>query len=293
MVFICTGVYNAKAAITIEAGKNQSSGEGWSYDFVDNKLTMKYRYHYVSTATLSYETIGAYWTDKPTDKNPKGAEGIKKTKLLFFPEGTGGPKNDGVTKVDYIKNGESCTDITYEAFVIRDILEKIYGTLEPDTPYKVYLSEIYCLKERSTSKDEWTFKTGKTYESLSAIRKAANWSDSTYNGFENYYDIEIVFILEGADLNVAYVNVEDGTVIRDEGKVASVIIGDTYDYSLPSLDPISYNNNLYEYTEKMQLSTSGIDKNDWKESSPNFTFEPTEKGEYTLYVGYKVVYPYD
>ena len=63
-VLCYAGIQSASAGVLIQAGKDQDSGEGWSYDFINNELTMKYTYHYVSTATLSYETTGTIWAKK-------------------------------------------------------------------------------------------------------------------------------------------------------------------------------------------------------------------------------------
>ena len=277
-VLCYAGIQSASAGVIIQAGKDQDSGEGWSYDFINNELTMKYTYHYVSQAVLSYETTGTIWANEDTDGFPQQAETKKYYDVPSEPRII---KNDWSDK----EKGESYTTIKYSADVINELLEVIHGDLQPDTPYTVYLSEVYSLKSRPTANDKWVVHDDVQYFNVDDIRAAAQWSQSTHDNFINYYDVEITFILEGADLNIKYVDIDTGKELKT-GETLSITVGNTK--SIECTADIEKDGKTYAYANKVQLvSGTGNPSGSWSSASDTYTFEPTKEGEYTLYIACK------
>ena len=281
------GIQRASASVVIQTGKKQDSGLGWTYTFEDNMLIMEYTYHYVSQAVISYETTGTIWTKKEAggypdrvNKNKREYE-IKAVKQDIMPTGT------DVYKYDSVGNGESYSKITYPAEAIIDLIKSVYEIeeLEPDYPYEVYLSEVYCLKRRNTASDAWVVDYSKKYKNIDAIRGAASWSQSTYDGFEQYYDVPITFKLAGADLNIKYVDIDTGKELKN-GEAVRVAVGNTKPIACTA--DIAKDGKTYAYANKVQLvSGTGNPSGSWTSASDTYTFAPTKEGEYTLYIACK------
>ena len=287
VVVLCyAGIQSASAGGLIQAGKDQASGEGWTYDFVNNELTMKYTYHYVSTATLSYETTGTIWANEDMDGFPQEAE----TKKYYdVPEEPRIIKNDWSDK----EKGESYTTIKYSADVITELLEIIHGELQPDTPYTVYLSEVYSLKSRPTANDKWVIDYDTQYFNVDDIRAAAQWSQSTHDNFINYYDVEITFVLDGAELDIVYVDVETGEEIQNKQKtVADIPVGYTKDITY-STDDIKKDGKTYTYKGIQLVHEDNSVSDSWKSNTGDYTFHPTKEGKYTLYVGFEFTHEHE
>ena len=297
VVALCyAGIQSASASVVIETGKKQDSGRGWTYTFEDNMLIMEYTYHYVSQAVLSYETTGTIWTKEKSGGYPDEIEKnrneyeITTVKQDIMPTGT------KVYKYDSVGNGESYSKITYPAEAIIDLIKTVYEIeeLEPDHPYEVYLSEVYCLKRRDTASDPWVVDYSKKYKNIDAIRGAASWSQSTYDGFEQYYDVPITFKLAGAELDIVYVDIEDSDkeLKTKQKEVANVAVGNTKSISYDASD-ITANGKTYAYKGIQLVYEDNSVDNSWTTNTGDYTFHPTKEGKYTLYIGYQAIHEHE
>ena len=289
-VLCYAGVRSASAGILIQTGTDQPGGDGWTYDFIDNALTMKYTYHYNSTATLSYETTGTIWAKEKTYGFPERANPRKYYDIPVIDD-----PNDGIEKKDWsdASKNESYTTIKYDAEVINEFLTILHGELQPDTPYTVYLSEVYSLKSRPTANDEWVVHDDIQYFNVDDIRAAAQWSQTTKDNFINYYDVELTFILDGASLDIVYVDVDTGEEIQDKQEtVADIPVGYTKDITY-STDDITKDGKTYAYKGIQLVHEDDSVSDSWKSNTGDYTFHPTKEGKYTLYVGFEAAHEHD
>ena len=295
IIALCyAGIQSVSASVVIETGKKQDSGRGWTYTFENNMLIMEYTYHYVSQATLSYETTGTIWTKEKSGGYPDEIDENRREYAITAVKQDIMPTGKDVYKYDSVGDGKSYSKITYPAEAIIDLIKTVYEIeeLEPSpTEYQVYLSEVYCLKERNSPSDEWVVKYNKKYKNIEAIRGAAQWTQSTHDGFEQYYDVPITFKLAGATLDIVYVDVE-GNKLKGPEEAAKVAVGNTKSISYDASDIIE-GGKTYTYKGIQLVHEDDSVSDSWKSNTGDYTFHPTKEGKYTLYVGFEAAHEHD
>lgn len=159
------------------------------YTFVNNTFTLTNTYHHESGPLMTYRTVDIVWA-----KNSTREEGHKQ----------GYPLLNGTEGKDWVRSGVSAKDtvvsfnfseakFTFDQSKLRQILSQLYGKLEADKEYKIYMSSIFVLKQRYA---DGSYKLyDKEYTNLDDIRAAASWTETTYEQFEAYYDIPMTFKL--------------------------------------------------------------------------------------------------
>ena len=220
----------------------ESNGSIWSgddeivqYTFdLDKGLVLTNSYPYTADIVHTYHTVNTVWSKNCTGINPETG---KDTGIPF-----GHPLETGTEDKDWVYSGVQAEDkesdavynvtisqFTYTTDNIYQMLAKLYGNgnidnLKPDTEYKVYISEIYRLKDRQyrTLKGgrkvidyEESLKHiyGSPLETLDEIRGAAakngfSWSSDTYDAFASFYDIPMSFYISGGSISVVYVDMD-------------------------------------------------------------------------------------
>ncbi|MDD5901115.1 MAG: hypothetical protein PUC73_09535 [Lachnospiraceae bacterium] len=229
--YVLGPLYEARAAEnqitpTVNGGFIRNGGFRLSqflYD-LDGTLTLKNSYHYEPGRRTTYYTINTVWSKYET-----GTRGVEK----------GYPLLTGTEGVDWVYSGVSAEDkqtndwdsvsfstYTYTQENIRRMLETLYGELEPEVRYKVYMSEIFIRKERYAD-HTYDLYPGVEYKNLDAIRDMAAWTQKTYNQFPAYYDIEMEFILRGGTIQVICLDMDNGNeVIEGAGYSKKYVFGD-------------------------------------------------------------------
>lgn len=176
------------------------------YKLMDNgDLVLTNTYHYTPGPLLTYYTVDTIWSKNSTK------EGGRKE---------GYPELSGTQGTDWVRTHVSAFDkksgasgskstYTYSQNQIRSILRQLFGELQADTEYTIYMSEIFVLKDRFADgssalldKDPSSYSGFKEYNNLDAIRNAASWTSTTWEQFEAYYDIPLTFKLQGGTVNV-------------------------------------------------------------------------------------------
>lgn len=211
-------------------GEIKNNGfEVTTYDYFENgNLVITNLYYYKENITQTYHTINTIWSKYKTGEGGRGTYCH--------------PKETGTKGVDWIESGVRAEDIessaikkttkstfTYTNENIQRMLTALYGDLQPDTDYVVYISEIFCLKTRKYNKDGSIdfagsiIKEHPQYDYLEAIQNAAKWTDSTKEGFEAYYDIPITFRLSGGNINVVCVDMDMHNAELKRGSEKAII----------------------------------------------------------------------
>lgn len=159
------------------------------YTFYKNTLTLTNTYHHESGPLMTYRTVDMVWS-----KNSTKEEGRK----------FGYPLLSGTEGIDWVRSGVGAKDsmvsedyseaeFVFEQSTLKRILRQLYGELEADKEYKIYMSSIFVLKQRYA---DGSYKLyDKEYTNLDDIRAAASWTETTYEQFEAYYDIPMTFKL--------------------------------------------------------------------------------------------------
>ena len=210
----------AKNIIVLEEGSNGKirtwGGKplvSYTYDATKG-LVFSNTYHYVKDIVNTYHTMNTVWSKY--DSHEKGKR--------FYPRSTGTEGVDWVlsgvraydTEVKESKETTTST-FTYTPEKIMEMLTTLYGELKPGVGYDVYISEVFQLKKRQYKNGKIVFEPVNVYGDMlydiDAVRNAPkkygwNWSDTTYNQFEAYYDIPITFYLSGGNINVVCVDMD-------------------------------------------------------------------------------------
>lgn len=176
-------------------------------------LVLTNSYHHESGPLLTYHTVDTIWSKNST------REGGRKV---------GYPELSGTQGTDWVRTGVSAVDskidadttestYTYSQDKIKSILRQLFGELQADTEYTIYMSEIFVLKQRYADgssalldKDPSSYSGFKEYNNLDAIRNAASWTSTTWEQFEAYYDIPLTFRLQGGTVNVICIDMDYG-----------------------------------------------------------------------------------
>lgn len=191
------------------------------YEFHNNTLELTNTYHYESGPLLTYYTVDTVWS-----RNSTREDGRK----------PGYPELSGTKGVDWVRTGVRAEDkkpgtntttsvYTYSQSKLKSILSQLFGTLQPDTEYTVYMSEIFVLKQRYADGSSTLYST--QYNNLDDIRAAADWSDTTWEQFEAYYDVPLTFRLAGGTVEVVCVDMDNGySVIEGAGYEEQLLYGE-------------------------------------------------------------------
>lgn len=152
----------------------------------DRNLIYFASYYHSSSATLSYETTGLFISCEHTSRNPGALLGTGSV-YLEIPH-----IND---RYEWVEG-----DTAYTAFRIRRnrlerILISLFGSIEAACWTPVYVSQRFNLKKRDNASAPWRLDNTKTYSSCADIQAAANWTDTTYYNFPNYYDNSFIMDL--------------------------------------------------------------------------------------------------
>lgn len=231
-------VYQAEAAENLITPENdngiirngiyQLSG----YKLMENgDLVLTNSYHHESGPLLTYHTVNTIWSKNSTK------EGGRKV---------GYPELSGTEGTDWVRTGVSAVDskiaedttestYTYKQDKIKSILRQLFGELQADTEYTIYMSEIFVLKRRYADgsselldKDPDSYSGFKEYNNLDAIRNAASWTSTTRKQFEAYYDIALTFQLQGGTINVICVDMDYGySTIGGAGYSNKLVLGES------------------------------------------------------------------
>lgn len=154
--------------ITLDANKN---------------LVITGEYFTDSGATLSYHTSVLYFATRDSGTNPGSL-----TDSECFPVSVYYHETE-------ISGSKSYDTYTVSRAKLEEMIRTLYGEDGLKTSHTVYVSEGFQLKKRDSASDNTWDVYGDVYSSLSEIRKAASWSDTTYANFANYYDIQITLKL--------------------------------------------------------------------------------------------------
>ncbi len=161
------------------------SGNSYKVGLNENHdLVIEGQYYYNSAATLSYHTTKLAFTTAETGYNPGGALPCVELSVSHRSMDAGVVDGDRVSDVYTVSSSE-----------IERMLTTLYGDTAFTETHKVYMSEIFCIKTRSSGSSNWNVDYSKEYKSLDAIRNQspAAWSVETYNNFRFYYDMELIF----------------------------------------------------------------------------------------------------
>lgn len=175
-----------------------------SYTFDNNTLVLTNTYHFEPGPLTTYYTVDTIWS-----KNSTREEGRK----------MGYPKESGVEGVDWVRTNvkavdteivmdESYSEYTYSQNQIKSMLRRLFGELQADTEYTIYMSEIFVKKQRYADGSSKLYT--EQYDNIDDIRAAAAWTDTTWEQFEAYYDIPLTFKLQGGEINVICVDMDYG-----------------------------------------------------------------------------------
>lgn len=167
-----------------------SGDDGYTISLDEDKnLKVMGKYFTDSNATLSYHTSVLYFATKSSGKNPGSLADSE-----CFPV-------DVYNHEIEISGSDSYDTYTVPRDKLEEMIRTLYGEEGLKTSHKVYVSEGFQLKKRDSASDEWDVY-GDVYSSLSEIRRAASWSDTTYTNFANYYDIQITLKLVKYNITV-------------------------------------------------------------------------------------------
>lgn len=188
----------------------QSRPDGYSICLdSDRNLIVTGRYYTRSKATLSYHTSVLYFTKEKTNKNP-GAMELYYPVDVFTHQSIPEASDPNFVRDTYTVSREQ----------LEEMIRYLYGEDGLNESQEVYVSEGFILKYRNTPSEDWKFNEGKTYSSLSAIRSAANWSETTYENFAKYYDTQITLSLTRYTLTVK-ANDDNGGIAYGSGSYFS------------------------------------------------------------------------
>ncbi len=169
------------------------SGVGGYDIYLDKQknLIVVGQYYSDSSATLSYHTGKLFFATEDRDCNPTNGK--------YFPV--------DVTNHNTIPVGGNLVLDTYTVprAKLETMITNLYDREALETEQTVYMSEGFYLKERPSASIPWSsshIKMGTLYSSLNEILGAANWSGTTKENFENYYDIELTLNLAKYDITV-------------------------------------------------------------------------------------------
>lgn len=188
----------------------------------DGSLILTNTYHYVPGHVTTYYTINTIWSRYSSEDRGKSG----------YPKTTGTQGKDWVysgvsAKNEDVKPGQavSYSSFTYSQSQIRSMLETLFGELEPEVAYTIYMSPVYVLRERFA---DGTYKQNDSvkYDNLDAIRAAASWTTTTYQQFEAYYDIPLTFVMRGGRIWVVCVDMDNGNKTISQTS-AVYVFGDT------------------------------------------------------------------
>lgn len=187
----------------------------------DGSLNIRNTYHYEPGHVTTYYTINTIWSK--VRSSDAGHDGY--------------PKLSGTQGVDWVYSGVSASNeppnimasvsfsnFTYSQPQIRSMLETLFGELQPETPYTIYMSPIYVLRERFAD-GSYTQNNSVKYDNLDDIRGAAGWTTKTRNQFPAYYDIPMTFVMRGGWGWVVCLDMDRGNSVISETHT-SHIFGD-------------------------------------------------------------------
>lgn len=192
------------------------------YQLMDNgDLVLTNTYHYTPGPLMTYYTVDTIWS-----RNSTREDGRK----------FGYPELSGTEGTDWVRTGVSAEDTpagaggskstyTYSQTKIKSILRQLFGELQADTDYTVYMSEIFVLKQRYADGSSKLYS--KEYKNIDDIRNAVSWTNTTREQFEAYYDIPLTFRLQGGTLNVICVDMDYGySIIDGAGYSEKLVLGE-------------------------------------------------------------------
>lgn len=230
-VFSCMPIKSAEAAspqnfIAPENSSGIIHNKGFrlsAYNYYeDGSLTIKNTYHYEPGHVTTYYTINTIWSK--VHSRDAGKEGY--------------PTQSGVYNADWVYSGVSASNeevrpgqvvsfsnFNYSQEQIRSMLEKLFGELQPDVEYTIYMSPVYVLRERFAD-GTYVQDNSVKYYNLDDIRGAAGWTQKTKNQFPAYYDIPMTFKMRGGQIWIVCVDMDNGNSVistRDE----KYVFGDT------------------------------------------------------------------
>lgn len=159
------------------------------YTFYNNTFTLTNTYHHESGPLMTYRTVDMVWSKNSTKETGRKLG----YPLLSGTEGTDWVRSGVGARDSMVSEGFSEAEYVFEQSTLKQILRQLYGELEADKEYKIYMSSIFVLKQRYA---DGSYKLySKEYTNLDDIRAAASWTETTYEQFEAYYDIPMTFKL--------------------------------------------------------------------------------------------------
>lgn len=189
-------------------GRISNRGYYLSYsDYRNGNLKLRNTYNYVAGELMTYYTTDVIWS-----KNRTGENGIP----------MGYPTLSGTQGVDWVYSGvsalnervrdgdtESYSGYDYSQRKIEGMLTTLFGELQPNRTYTIYMSEIFILRKRHAD-GSFTDYPGTKYDNIDDIRKASTWTQKTYDQFVAYYDIPMKFWMKGGIIEVIPVDMDNG-----------------------------------------------------------------------------------
>lgn len=263
----------------------EAKGEIWngnylltSYEFCENTFTMRNSYHYVEGPVLTYHTVDTIWSKNSTKENGR---------KFGYPmlSGTEGKdwKRTGVSARDKGgENGVSSSEYVYEQAKLKSILTSLFGKLQPDHDYTVYVSEIFVLQQRHAD-GTVTNDFSREYRNIDDIRGAAGWTETTRQQFEAYYDIPMTFRLCSGTLHILCVDSENPYINYSEEVTERLVYGDVKNI-VPKGEIAGNEGEIYVYNAKYGISYNDFPVLDQSGEPGNVMLDAQDV---YLYLGYQ------
>lgn len=219
-------------------------------------------YYSNSSATLSYHTAYIYFHAAYSNGFPLGVTAGKRYSVYVGWHDS----KPSATRPGYVED-------TYyvDRNTLRKMVETLYGTEELTGQKQVYMSEGFCIKKRPSATVPWSqsHMTNRVYNSLTSIREAEEWSATTEDNFQYYFDylltIDLDDLFEDEDGKKRKYKLE----IEEEGNgIVSGSIGEFY--AGESVYEIASPDNGW-YLKEWKGNKIGIEGVDW--DSEHISFE--------------------
>ena len=195
------------------------------YQYLDDgSVIVKTSYNYEPGRRTTYYTVDTIWS-----KNSSRQGGRKECY----------PLETGTQGVDWVYTGVGAYNLPVDMFDvvsqstytfskenIHNMLTTLFGELQPNEYYTVYMSEIFIRRERYED-GTFTDYPGKRYYNIDEVRAMAPWTEKTNEQFEAYYDIPLTFMLRGGQITIVYVDEDNGNaIIPGMSRAEKYIFGD-------------------------------------------------------------------
>lgn len=279
--------YRAEAANIMSPYYNHGTIRNYEFElsqyfFNNGTLTLENSYHYEAPPRRTYSTIDTIWSKYSSRE--RGTWGA--------PETTGVEGRDWISSGVGSANSRSIGNFTYSYYTytqdnIQRMLSALFGELQVNVEYTVYISSIYILKDRHAD-GTVTYYRDKEFHTLKDIRNAAGWTTETYNNFPAYYDIPMTFILQGGQIWVIPVDMDNGNAEIPGAKYDMQIVHGEKVRVVPT-PQLTVGGDSLNYAQKWGYSFGNC-KLDQTGNPTEFTMTQTLTGR-RVYLGYSRTAP--